>query len=1037
LYPLSVSFLSAGLLAGIGCAGAPLYGAATDPAAPAAAPAAATMTAPDAAFTKNIHPLLEKYCFECHGNGKQKGDIDLAAFTDIASVKKGSKTWESVRDMVHTQQMPPAEAKLTPTDEERDQLVAWIEQTIYNYDPSRPDPGRVTIHRLNRTEYNNTIRDLVGLDFQPAQDFPADNSGYGFDNISDVLSLPPVLMEKYLAAATDVLDQAIPTEAPPTKVRHFQANLMEMGFNADGDRGDGWMPLTALEEDAVGVTIPVRGGDYIIRVQAFNGARGGNAPLTLTCMLDDSIVYTWEVKAVEAEPGVYEARIGVPPGKHRFAVANHRIRGDQHENHVENGRVGDKQAGTIWVKWVELEGPLQNAVTRVPADKLAVSGDGKLLATGSREFDHNGDVSMKFTVAKEGTYRLRAEAYAGQAYSPANFEYAKMKFGVTGAEGTTFDVMAPATRIPLPADRIFSIVLFNAQPHIYEYEVKLTPGEKTFSAGFINEFADPNNEDPNLRQRTLYIDHLEVSALDQPPIIPPMPAPIKQIFAASANAPTKEERARAILTQFATHAWRRPVEATEITDLMSLYAMADKDGQSFEASVKLPLKAILISPDFLFRGEVQPDPNNPASVHPVSEFALASRLSYFLWSSMPDDELFTLAAKGELRKNLDTQVRRMMADPKANALAENFAGQWLELRNLQFVSPASPVDLAAAAAVDAAAAADAAAADQVNNPAPADAAKPAIDAVPVVAAVVPPTAAAEPVAVPGATPRPPRAGGPALSVAALASPAQKFDNGLRRAMETETEMFFTAIMRDDRSVLDFLNGNYTYINGRLAQHYGIPGVEGDEFRKVSLDGTPRRGILTQASVLSITSNPTRTSPVKRGKWVLENILGTPPPPPPPDVPELKNDGQPVLGSLRHQMEEHRDNPVCASCHSRMDPIGFGLENFDIIGVWREKDGNFPIESAGQLVTGEKFNNAAELADILAKTKRDLFLRCLSEKMLTYALGRGLEYYDRPTVDKMVEDLKKNDFKFSTLIYGVVHSTPFQMQRGEGERMAAQ
>jgi len=344
-------------------------------------------------------------------------------------------------------------------------------------------------------------------------------------------------------------------------------------------------------------------------------------------------------------------------------------------------------------------------------------------------------------------------------------------------------------------------------------------------------------------------------------------------------------------------------------------------------------------------------------VRPVDEFALASRLSYFLWSSLPDDELFALAEGKALRKNLEQQVKRMLKDPKAKAFVDNFAGQWLQIRNLKLAAP-----------------------DKKLFP--------------------------------------------------------EFDDNLRAAMAKETELFFTDIVRQDRSVLEFLDANFTFINERLARLYGIQGVHGDDFLRVSLKGTHRGGLLTQASILTVTSTPTRTSPVKRGKWVLENILGAPPPPPPPDVPELKDGKEAALtGTLRQRMEQHRQNPMCAACHARMDPIGFGLENFNGIGEWRQKEGDFSIDPAGRLVSGETFNGPDDLRTILMKRKRDDFVHCLTEKMLTYALGRGLEYYDKCAVDQITKRLAKGRYKFSTLISEIVKCTPFEMRRGEEEQLA--
>jgi mono/diheme cytochrome c family protein len=879
--------------------------------------AANAASAQPAAYQQTVTPLLKKYCYACHGNGAKNGGVALDTYRTPADVDKDKQTWETVLHHVQTHEMPPENVKIQPTAAERDIISNWIEAELYKYDPKHPDPGRVTMRRLNRAEYNNTIRDLIGVDFHPADDFPADNSGYGFDDIGDVLSLPPVLMEKYLAAANTILDKAIATQAVPSRTVRYKANLMEVGFNADGDRGDGWMPLTALEEDELAMRVPFAGGDYTIRVQAFNKGRGATPePTILTCMVDNTIVTDWKVTAVEASPGVYEARIGVPEGRHRIAVLNHRIRGGKNELQMRNGRIGAQQPGTIWVKWVELEGPVKGASKIFPATNTA-----------------------KFTVPKEGDYILRAEAYAQQA-GP---DPAKMEFQIDGKPIAAFDVLAPADMKAIPGQQVFSTELLKAQPRIYEFRAKLTPGAKIFSTAFTNPFADPENTNPNLRVRKLHVDRLEVVGVDEASPIPPLPDPMRRLL-------SKKPNARAILTEFATRAWRRPVQPAEVNQLMALF-----DPQApFETAIKQPMKAVLVSPYFLFHDEVQPVSKVTATSEPIGEIALASRLSYFLWSSMPDDELLGLAERNQLRANLDAQVKRMLASPKAQALVENFAGQWLEIRNLKFIAP-----------------------DKTLYP--------------------------------------------------------DFDESLRDAMEKETELFFASVMHEDRSVIDFVNGNYTFVNERLARHYGIPNISGPEFRKVSLEGTPRRGVLTQASVLTLTSNPTRTSPVKRGKWVLEDLLGTPPPPPPPDVPPLKEDAKGATGTLRQQMEEHRANPVCASCHARMDPIGFSLENFDGIGAYRTKEGQFPIDPSGKLTSGEFFQGASELSNILATSKRDQFVRCLTEKMMIYALGRGLEYYDRAATDQIMKAAEKNQYKFSSLVLGVVKSMPFEQRRaGDAE-----
>jgi hypothetical protein len=382
---------------------------------------------------------------------------------------------------------------------------------------------------------------------------------------------------------------------------------------------------------------------------------------------------------------------------------------------------------------------------------------------------------------------------------------------------------------------------------------------------------------------------------------------------------------------------------------MKLFDIATKQGEPFEKAIRLPMKAVLVSPHFLYR--IEDDPKKPEEVRTLNDFEFATRLSYFLWSSMPDDELYKHSELGDLRKPgvLEAQVKRMLKDPKSKALSENFAGQWLQLRNLNSIAP-----------------------DKGYYPG--------------------------------------------------------WDDSLRAAMAREAEAFFEYIVQNDRSILEFLDADYTFVNERLAKHYGLSGVKGDSFRQVKLPDDRRGGVITMASTLTVTSNPTRTSPVKRGKWIMENILGTPPPPPAPDVPELPPTGQ-LKGTLRQQMEQHRSNPSCATCHSRLDPLGFGLENFDGIGAWRTQDNKLAIDSSGVLPGGEKFSGPAEMRKVL-KGKVDQFRHCLAEKLLTFSLGRGLEYYDKCALDEIALAAKTDKDKFSSLVLAIVKSDPFQKRKGK-------
>jgi hypothetical protein len=439
---------------------------------------------------------------------------------------------------------------------------------------------------------------------------------------------------------------------------------------------------------------------------------------------------------------------------------------------------------------------------------------------------------------------------------------------------------------------------------------------------------------------------------------------------------SQREQSREILTRFASRAYRRPATPEEVERLLRLIDAALARHEKWEAGIQLAIQAVLVSPKFLFRvelddrpvgGSAGASPSQPGSPVPLDDYQLASRLSYFLWSTMPDEELLRLAEKHSLSQDLEGQARRLLKDPRSKALVDNFAMQWLQLRNLKNFAP-------------------------------------------------------DPRLFPD------------------------FDEPLRAAMLKETELFFEAIMREDRSILDLIDADFTFLNSRLARHYGILDTSGTrsgekgkklgelirygEFSRVHLKDGERGGLLTQASILTVTSNPTRTSPVKRGRWVLEQILGTPPPPPPPNVPELaEGEKAQLTGSLRQRMEQHRANPSCAVCHTKMDALGFAFENYNAIGAFRTKDGNFTIDPSGTLPDGKTFQGPAELKAIL-KGKKELFARCLTEKMLTYALGRGLEYYDKPTVDGIVAELARNDYKFSTLVVAIVKSDPFRLRRGK-------
>ncbi len=739
-----------------------------------------------ATFANEGVAFLQKNCIACHGKKVTKADLSLHTIRTDADLLKHRKVMHKVLNAIHAGEMPPSD-KPRPKQEDIDAFFGLVKGVFVVADKNaKPDPGRVTVRRLNRVEYDNTVRDLVGIDFQPSEDFPTDDIGYGFDNIGDVLTLSPVLMERYLAAAESIMSRAIPATAPKPTERAMSGRYLEPSTPMDYK----WRPIDPRGDE---LHTPFKinlAGRYTFKFRAY-ARLIDKEPARLSIRLGKLEVKQFELSNPMGKDAIFSFDLDVPTGDQRMHIV------------LLNPTKGDK-GRIVFVEWVALTGPTD---TRPMTQR-------KLLA--------------------------------------------------------------------------------------------VTPGKP------------------------------------------------------------KAEQSREVLSRFATRAYRRPATTDECDRLVKLAESMQKRGDSWEASMQLAMQAVLVSPKFLFRVELGDKPTE-AKPHAIDEFQLASRLSYFLWSSMPDEELFTLAGKQQLASNLDAQVKRMLKDPKAVALVDNFAMQWLQLRRLETHSP-------------------------------------------------------DPKLFP------------------------TFNAGLRSAMLQETKLFFGEIIREDRSILDLIDADFTYINEPLSYHYGIrdsvgnywgqkepmkPGgkpIQGNDFIRVPLLGSMRGGLLTQASVLTVTSNPTRTSPVKRGKWVLEQILGTPPPPPPPDVPEL-DEKKLLTGSLRQQMEQHRKNPSCAACHAKMDPLGFAFENYDAIGKIRTLDGKFPIDTSGVLPGGKKIKGAAQLKMIL-KDKKNLVAQCLAEKMLTYALGRGLESYDTPALDAIVAALDKNDYRFSTLVTEISKSFPFRMRRGK-------
>ncbi|MFT5240348.1 MAG: hypothetical protein ACI9X0_001321 [Kiritimatiellia bacterium] len=739
-------------------------------------------------FDTHVQPLLESYCYDCHGDDKTKADLNLEAFFTIEEVLADKKLWNHVSQNITQHVMPPKE-KRAPTLAERDVITQWIDQTLYKIDPDKPDPGHVTLRRLNRAEYNNTIRDLVGIDFRPAKDFPADDTGYGFDNIGDVLSLSPLLMNQYFTAAGEVMDRA---------------------FISD------------------------------IKTNSFT--------------------------------------------------------------------------------------PYPSSTVRVAREIGLAQKDQVILWS-------NGEATILHDFKLDGKYELKARVWADHAgEEDPRIEIHYTNIGVTSRaiKGTS----------DAPQDIKVNFIARR--------------GENTVSISFINDYYVQEADGRPEADSNIYFDSLEIHG---PVDLPPGRREARQRIlteAPDSNSPRKQRAAaERIIENFASRAFRRPLSRGQRADLITIYDDVRRDGDDFESGIKQACRAVLISPNFLFRGDVEPSRRRASKVHPIDEYALASRLSYFLWSSMPDDELFALAKQKDLRDTLDAQISRMLADQRAESLVGNFMGQWLQFRDLLNKAP-----------------------DERTY-------------------------------------------------------AEFYRKRIRSSMLKETRETVRYIIKHNRSVLELLDAPYTFLNEALAAHYDIPGVSGDEFRRVELNSNRRGGLLRQGSIMLLTSYPKRTSPVKRGNWILENILGTPPPPAPGDVPSLeKNEKIDHNVSFREKLAIHRDNPSCTSCHAMMDPIGLAFEHYDPVGAWRDTDGKAAIDTSGQLSTGEAFVDADALIQILTTTKKDQFVRTMANRMLTFAIGRGLEYYDRSALDQICADTAQNGYTFSAMVRAVVRSVPFQKQRAE-------
>jgi cytochrome c551/c552 len=735
-----------------------------------------------------LEKTAETYCVDCHNAQIKTGGLSLEKVSS-ANVSAQAATLEKVLHKLRAGEMPPV-GNPSPGPADRARLVAWLEAELDRASAAKPNPGALAVHRLNKAEYSNAIRDLLGLDMDHSAGLPADDSGYGFDNIGDVLNVSPLLMEKYIGSARRISRLAVGTLKPSTAAEKFT-------------------PPRGTANDAIdALPLNERGGILFQRYFPFDAE------------------YLIAVR-IKGNPGS-----GLPPPKLDLRLDGKRVK-------LFDAGIDTAEANQ-GSRILELRLPLKAGPHLVGAAMLA--------------------------------------------------ETAKLETGGVGRG-------APATTVNGTSIDYVSI------------------------GGPYNPTGPGDTES----RRRIFVCHPQAGKPEEP-------------------------CARQILQTLARRAYRHPVTPVDIDPLTKLFAAGRSDGGTFDAGIEMALSAILVSPDFLFRVEKGPAGAAPGSIHKIGEIDLASRLSFFLWSSIPDEELLHLAEHGKLRDPvvLTAQVKRMLADPKSKALVDNFAGQWLRLRNVAEWKP---------------------------DP----------------------------------------------------DKYKEFDETLRNAFEHETEMFFHNILEEDRSVLDFIDADYTFVNERLARFYGISGVKGSYFRRVALSGPQRGGILTQGSVLLVTSYPNRTSPVLRGKWILESVLGTPPPPPPPDVPVLADSAATSAASLREQLQKHRSNPACASCHSRLDPLGFSLENFDAVGKFRASEGGAAIEASGAMPNGTVIDGPGGLKKVIL-SRKDEFVENLAGKLLTYGLGRGIEYYDQPAVREIRRQTERNDYKFSSMVLAIVNSVPFQMRR---------
>ena len=792
-------------------------------------PTEAQQTAPlrntDTEVVARHQALVNRYCVTCHNDALQTAGLALDQYA-LQGVGHDAEVWERVVAKLRSGAMPPPGVP-RPEAPAIEGAIAWLESELDHAAAANPNPGQKVAHRLNRSEYTNAIRDLLALKIDGQALLPPDGQGYGFDNIADVLTVSPSLLERYISTARKVARLAV----GDVNIRPAVDIYRTSKDKRHEDRSDD-MPFGTRSGITVRRNFPVN-GEYSFKIRF------------LRTVGDQEYIR----------------------GFHRQSDVDVRVDGERVAQFTVGGQIGCSLQGLVG----------RDCFRQVSGANATIRND----EPDALEFRLSVDAGPRTIVVAFPAATFQLEGLEPR-YPTTHYTFQNQIYGLT------------------------------------------------------------------------FIDALEVGGPYE--VTGPGESPSRQQIFVCEPAATQDEPACAetILARLARLAYRRPLTQEDTRTLLSFYETGRRDGGSFDAGIQSALVRMLVSPPFLFRAESNQPSVSPGSTYRLTDLDLAARLSFFLWSSIPDDELLQLAEREQLREPaiLAQQVDRMLADPRSEALVRNFAGQWLLLRNLQAIRP-----------------------DTHEFP--------------------------------------------------------DFDDELRQAFRRETELFFESQVREDRSLVELLRADYTFLNERLARHYDIPNVYGPHFRRVTLSAehAHRRGLLGQASILTVTSLPNRTSPVARGKWILENILGAPPPAPPPNITALEEQSALRFQSMRERMEQHRRNPACATCHARIDPLGFALENFDGIGRWRTHQGATHIDVSASL-DGHQFDGLNGLRTFLLEQHEEEFLATVTKKLLTYALGRGVEYYDMPAVRKILRQAADGDYRWSSIISGIVESVPFQMRRAD-------